>query len=41
MTTLRTTYKFKWQDQFGERYFQPDKAITVAEALYLAGEVVK
>lgn len=41
MGTLRTKYSFQWQDQFGERYFQPDKAITIAEALYLIGEIVK
>lgn len=41
MATLRSKYAFRWQDQFGERYFQPDKTITVAEALYLIGEIIK
>lgn len=41
MATLRSKYQFRWQDPYGERYFQADKAITVAEALYLASQVVK
>ncbi len=41
MATLRSKYKFRWQDQFGERYFQVDKNITIGEALYLIWEVVK
>jgi hypothetical protein len=35
MTTLRLRYNFKWRDKFGERYFQPDKILTIGEALYL------
>lgn len=35
MTTLRQNYHFAWRDQFGDRYFQSDKEITVGEALYL------
>ena len=37
--TMRITFGFKWQDQFGERYFQPDKNVTVGEALYLAEKI--
>lgn len=29
VTTMRLKYAFKWKDQFAERYFQPDKTITV------------
>jgi hypothetical protein len=39
VTTLRLRYAFKWKDSFGERYFQPDKTITVGEALYLAEKI--
>lgn len=39
MITLRTKYNFAWLDQFGERYFQPDKTITVAEALFMVDAV--
>lgn len=39
VTTMRVKYAFKWKDQFGERYFQPDKTVTVGEALYLAEKV--
>ena len=39
ITTLRTNFAFKWKDQFGENYFQPDKTITVGEALYLAEKI--
>lgn len=35
ITTLRINYWFKWKDQFAENYFQPDKNITIWEALYL------
>lgn len=35
LATLRTKYGFQWKDQFGERYFQSSKVITVSEALYL------
>lgn len=41
MATLRSKYGFQWQDQYGERYFQSDKNITVAEAMYLAQEIMK
>lgn len=39
VTTMRLKYAFKWKDQFAERYFQPDKTITVGEALYLAEKI--
>ena len=39
VATMRTRYAFKWKDQFAERYFQPDKTITVGEALYLAEKI--
>jgi len=39
ITTLRINYWFKWKDQFSENYFQPDKNITVWEALYLLEKV--
>lgn len=35
MTTLRTGYSFAWKDGFSDRYFQPDKTITIGEALYM------
>jgi murein DD-endopeptidase MepM/ murein hydrolase activator NlpD len=41
ISTLRNNYGFEWQDQFGKRYFQPDKKITIAEAMYLAEEIMK
>lgn len=41
MTTLRLRYDFKWHDNFGERYFQPDKNITIGEALYLIEQIDK
>ncbi len=41
ISTLRNNYSFEWQDQFGKRYFQPDKKITIAEAMYLAEEIMK
>lgn len=41
LATLRTQYFFQWQDQFGIKYFQPDRIITLAEAMYLAGEVTR
>ena len=37
--TLRTRYRFEWQDRF-PTYFQPDKKITLGEALYLIERVV-
>ena len=36
MTTLRVKYGFEWKDQFGARYFQPDKIVSIGEALALA-----
>ena len=39
VTTMRVRYGFKWKDQFGDRYFQPDKVLTVGEALYLAEKI--
>lgn len=41
ISTLRTNYGFEWQDQFGKQYFQADKKITIAEAMYLAEEIMK
>ena len=41
ISTLRNNYGFEWQDQFGKRYFQADKKITIAEAMYLAEEIMK
>lgn len=41
ISTLRIKYGFEWQDQFGKRYFQSDKKITIAEAMYLAEEIMK
>lgn len=41
LSILRSEFGFSWQDQFGDRYFQPDKTITVEEALYLMGQVVR
>ena len=38
---LRTSYNFKWKDQFWNKYFQWDKAITRAEAYYLADMLLK
>ena len=35
ITTLRVRYGFAWRDQFTKRYFQPDKKITIGEALSL------
>jgi hypothetical protein len=35
ITTLRIRYNFSWKDQFWDNYFQPDKKITIGEALYL------
>lgn len=35
VATLRVKHSFRWRDQFGERYFQPDKTVTIGEALYL------
>jgi hypothetical protein len=40
IATLRTKYRFAWLDQFGTRYFQPDKPITIGEILYLTEAVV-
>lgn len=40
ITTLRIIYWFKWKDQFWENYFQPDKAITIWESLYLIERLV-
>jgi hypothetical protein len=39
--TLRSKYYFQWKDQFGEKYFQSDRIITLSEAMYLAGEVTR
>lgn len=36
---MRVRYAFKWKDQFGDRYFQNDKVLTVGEALYLAEKI--
>lgn len=36
LRTLRVRDGFAWRDSFGDRYFQPDKTITVEEALYFA-----
>jgi len=41
ITTLRLRYDFKWRDNFGERYFQPDKNLTIGEALYLIEQIDK
>ncbi len=41
MTTLRLRYDFKWRDNFAERYFQPDKNLTIGEALYLIEQLNK
>ncbi len=40
ITTLRVRYNFIWKDQFGERYFQADKNITVGEGMYLIQKVL-
>lgn len=39
VATMRVRYGFKWKDQFGDRYFQGDKVVTVGEALYLAEKI--
>ncbi|MDD2487749.1 MAG: M23 family metallopeptidase [Candidatus Gracilibacteria bacterium] len=39
ITTIREKFNFSWKDQFGIRYFQPDKSITIGEALYLANKI--
>lgn len=39
ITTLRENYNFSWKDQFGPRYFQPEKVITIWEALFLANKI--
>ncbi|MDQ1344242.1 MAG: Peptidase protein [Patescibacteria group bacterium] len=39
VATMRVKYAFKWKDQFAERYFQPDKTITIGESLYLAEKI--
>lgn len=39
VATMRVRYAFKWKDQFGDRYFQNDKVLTVGEALYLAEKI--
>ncbi len=39
VATMRVRYGFKWKDQFGDRYFQADKVVTVGEALYLAEKI--
>ncbi len=36
MRTLRVRDGFAWRDGFGDRYFQPDKTLTIEEALYFA-----
>lgn len=41
MTTLRLRYDFKWRDNFSDRYFQPDRLITIGEALYLIEQLNK
>ena len=41
IATLRTKYNFAWLDQFGQNYFQPDKEITLGEALFLVEKVVR
>lgn len=38
--SLRSKYNFRWKDQFAERYFQPDKNITIWEALYFFEKTV-
>lgn len=40
ITTLRVRYGFSWRDQFGERYFQTDKMITVGESMYMIQRVL-
>jgi len=40
ITTLRTRYGFIWKDQFAERYFQPDKEITIGESMYMIEKVL-
>lgn len=40
ITTLRVRYAFLWKDQFGERYFQSDKNITVGESMYMIERVL-
>lgn len=40
ITTLRVRYRFFWKDQFGERYFQSSKNITVGESMYMIEKVL-
>ena len=40
ITTLRIRYGFMWKDQFGERYFQAEKSITVGECMYMIAKVL-
>lgn len=39
ITTLRNNFSFKWKDQFAENYFQPDKNISVWEALFFIEKI--
>lgn len=39
ITSLREVYSFKWKDQFWASYFQPEKPITIWEALYLIEKI--
>lgn len=39
VATMRTVFDFKWKDQYGAHYFQPDKTVTIGEALYLAEKI--
>lgn len=41
ITTLRMRYNFIWKDDFGPRYFQGDKIITIGEALYMIEQVLR
>ncbi|MDD2515831.1 MAG: M23 family metallopeptidase [Candidatus Gracilibacteria bacterium] len=41
ITTLYEYYSFKWKDSFGERYFQPNKEITIGEFIYLFEKITE
>lgn len=40
ITTLRVRYGFVWRDNFGARYFQSDKNITIGESMYMIEQVL-
>ena len=41
ITTARVLYNFQWQDEYRTNYFQPNKVITIEEALYAVEKMGK